>query len=469
LMLDSGVTRDRYYYDDNGNVSYITDEQEGISTRSLAYDGLDRLVTANSNTWGAGSFSYDALDNIRTSNVGSRSLTHNIDSATNRLTSLSGSQSVGFSYDANGNITQRAGQQFVFDIGNRMSSAPGKATYSYDGHGRRAQANMADGVWRLWAYTSDGKLRLDHRSGKGATRYVYLGSKLIAESANYDVAFDPGLWYGTSFLHTDALGSPVAKTNLAGQLLTPVRTSYEPYGATWSGPNPTKLGYTGHVNDVDTGLVQMQQRYYDPIAGRFLSVDPVVTDADTGSSFNRYIYAENNPFTFIDPDGMQATPGDDRPPPPTPAPTPTIPLPLPLPIPIPLPLPIPPLPIPLPPVPTVTITGTRLGTPTISIDALWLAFQLARNTPIGLAAGAAYPIMQSVRETGKGDFWTGLKPYRGKTKTNGKPGKQRRFYEWDHTHGDVEVYDSKGGHLGSVDGNSGDNTKPPVDGRKINL
>lgn len=26
----------------------------------------------------------------------------------------------------------------------------------------------------------------------------------------------------------------------------------------------------------------MQQRYYDPIAGRFLSVDPVVTDANTG-------------------------------------------------------------------------------------------------------------------------------------------------------------------------------------------
>jgi RHS repeat-associated protein len=322
LMLDSGVTRDRYYYDDNGNVSYITDEQEGISTRSLAYDGLDRLVTANSNTWGAGSFSYDALDNIRTSNVGSRSLNHNIDSATNRLTSLSGSQAVGFIYDANGNITQRAGQQFIFDIGNRMSSAPGKATYSYDGHGRRTQANMADGVWRLWAYTSDGKLRLDHRSGKGATRYVYLGSKLIAESANYEVPLDPGsLLYGTTFLHTDALGSPVAKTNIAGQLLTPVRTSYEPYGATWSGPNPTKLGYTGHVNDVDTGLVQMQQRYYDPIAGRFLSVDPVVTDANTGSSFGRYHYAENNPFRFTDPTGMESTESQvASSPPPTPPP-----------------------------------------------------------------------------------------------------------------------------------------------------
>jgi uncharacterized protein RhaS with RHS repeats len=47
----------------------------------------------------------------------------------------------------------------------------------------------------------------------------------------------------------------------------------------------------------------MQQRYYDPIAGRFLSVDPVTTDAKTGSHFNRYVYADNNPYRFKDPDG----------------------------------------------------------------------------------------------------------------------------------------------------------------------
>jgi RHS repeat-associated protein len=81
------------------------------------------------------------------------------------------------------------------------------------------------------------------------------------------------------------------------------RTRYEPYGATASGTNPDGIGFTGHVNDVDTGLVQMQQRYYEPLAGRFLSVDPVVTDAASGSGFNRYVYADNNPFSFTDPDG----------------------------------------------------------------------------------------------------------------------------------------------------------------------
>lgn len=47
----------------------------------------------------------------------------------------------------------------------------------------------------------------------------------------------------------------------------------------------------------------MQQRYYDPAIGRFLSVDPMTTDMDTGWNFNRYSYAKNNPYKFTNPDG----------------------------------------------------------------------------------------------------------------------------------------------------------------------
>ncbi len=50
----------------------------------------------------------------------------------------------------------------------------------------------------------------------------------------------------------------------------------------------------------------MQQRYYDPIAGRFLSVDPIVTDANTGKGFGLYTYVDNNPYLKVDPDGKDA-------------------------------------------------------------------------------------------------------------------------------------------------------------------
>ena len=50
----------------------------------------------------------------------------------------------------------------------------------------------------------------------------------------------------------------------------------------------------------------MQQRYYDPVVGRFLSRDPMGVDAGTGGNFNRYWYANNNPYRFTDPDGRIA-------------------------------------------------------------------------------------------------------------------------------------------------------------------
>jgi uncharacterized protein RhaS with RHS repeats len=48
------------------------------------------------------------------------------------------------------------------------------------------------------------------------------------------------------------------------------------------------------------------QRYYDPTAGRFLSVDPLTTSAKDGSSFNLYAYANNSPYKHKDSDGRIA-------------------------------------------------------------------------------------------------------------------------------------------------------------------
>jgi RHS repeat-associated protein len=53
----------------------------------------------------------------------------------------------------------------------------------------------------------------------------------------------------------------------------------------------------------------MQARYYDPVIGRFYSNDPV--DAlghmqrgnNPAHGFNRYAYANNNPYKYTDPDG----------------------------------------------------------------------------------------------------------------------------------------------------------------------
>lgn len=47
----------------------------------------------------------------------------------------------------------------------------------------------------------------------------------------------------------------------------------------------------------------MNGRIYDPLAGRFLSPDPVVQFPNNSQNFNRYSYVLNNPLSYTDPSG----------------------------------------------------------------------------------------------------------------------------------------------------------------------
>jgi RHS repeat-associated protein len=49
-----------------------------------------------------------------------------------------------------------------------------------------------------------------------------------------------------------------------------------------------------------------EARYFDAVTSRFMSVDPVGFKEQNLHSFNRYAYANNNPYRFIDPDGRDA-------------------------------------------------------------------------------------------------------------------------------------------------------------------
>lgn len=305
LSQDGSVLKDSYAYDQNANVASITDQVEGVTTRNMEYDGLNRLTHVNASAlWGDAWYGYDALDNLTSSQMTAgakaRTLTHNINYTNNRLDSVTGRYTLGYQYDNQGNIILRGGQSYSFDIGNRMRSAPGITTHAYDGLGRRTSVVGTDGVNHIYVYGQEGKLLYETTTGQAlasGTKYVYLNRHVVAEVSGGGVVYD----------HTDGLGSPVAKTSSSAGLIS--RTRYEPYGATAAGTEPT-IGFTGHLNAANLGLVDMQQRFYDPVAGRFLSTDPVTTDANSGASFNRFAYAVNDPYGFIDPDGRDEKPVD---------------------------------------------------------------------------------------------------------------------------------------------------------------
>jgi len=105
-----------------------------------------------------------------------------------------------------------------------------------------------------------------------------------------------------TYFHDDITGTPMAATDASGTLLW--KESYRPYGDPMQPPvADNKIWFAGKPYDKDSGLSYMGGRYYDPMLGRFMGVDPAGFNENNLHSFNRYAYANNNPNKFVDPDG----------------------------------------------------------------------------------------------------------------------------------------------------------------------
>jgi RHS repeat-associated protein len=182
-----------------------------------------------------------------------------------------------------------------FDRGGQLRPQVG-----VDGHLQRFGTNGGLG-WNLSAIAGGAGVQCHDLLGVDAMRTVHGLWKSIA-CLLLALASAPLCAQTVEYIHTDALGTPVAVTNAAGAVIE--RSEYEPYGALLNRPITDGPGFTGHVQDAATGLTYMQQRYYDPTLGIFTSVDPVAA-RPTGDNFCRYCYARNNPYRFTDPDGRE--------------------------------------------------------------------------------------------------------------------------------------------------------------------
>jgi RHS repeat-associated protein len=94
----------------------------------------------------------------------------------------------------------------------------------------------------------------------------------------------------TLYFHPDELGSVSTLSNDAGASF---QQEFGVFGALASSADPelTRAGYTGHQHERDLGLIDMRGRMYDPLAGRFLSADPVSQAPFWSQGLNRYSYA----------------------------------------------------------------------------------------------------------------------------------------------------------------------------------
>lgn len=69
----------------------------------------------------------------------------------------------------------------------------------------------------------------------------------------------------------------------------------------------SKTWYTGKEEEAALGMYYYGARWYSPEIGQFYSTDPAAVSIQSPRSFNRYVYANNNPIRFIDPDGRWST------------------------------------------------------------------------------------------------------------------------------------------------------------------
>lgn len=245
-------------------------------------------------------------------------------------------QSIG--YDSNGNISaltrtgvQSAGLSYTYS-GNRLTSLTKDGTsysYAYDSNGN----TTTDGLRGMSIAYNYLNLPKTVTKGSDVLTYIYdaAGSKL-AEKLNTTVnnfytgavvyKGDKTIDYiqtptgivrkvGADFIRqyniNDHLGNVRAVVNQSGTIEQ--ATDFYPYGLAFSYNNLDKNRYLYNGKELQNqslattffGMYDYGARYYDPMIGRWNSVDPM---AEKTYEWSPYNYCYNNPLRFIDPDGM---------------------------------------------------------------------------------------------------------------------------------------------------------------------
>jgi RHS repeat-associated protein len=191
----------------------------------------------------------------------------------------------------------------VYDQTNNLKTAAGRS-YTYDATNKRVKT-VANGITTYEFRSAQGLLLAQWKKQTGyfdtLTEHIHVAGKQVAEQQTLfsGANIQPVGWM---FLQHDASGSVLSGTWSSGGLL--FKENYQPYGSQINGTAPgyTQRAFAGHKQDAQD-LIYMGARYYNPQIGRFLSIDPKEADPSDLHSLNRYAYANNNPYRYVDPDG----------------------------------------------------------------------------------------------------------------------------------------------------------------------
>lgn len=335
----AALVNQSYLQDKNGSITQRQNNNLGL-TESFGYDADNRLTcTALSATCSTATLAYDGgvagPGNITSqTGVGTYAYPAAGQPRPHAVTSITGTfngiTNPSFSYDANGNMT------------NRASSSPNITWSSYnyptaisgtDATGsEEVQINYGPDRQR-WkqTYTGPSGIETTYYIG-GLFEMVFVGG--VTNYRHYIYASgEPVAVYNRNvdsdsmhYMIEDHQGGVSSIVSAAG--VTNVNESFSAFGTlrnstTWSGaPTTNDLTFSKYTRQGYTfqtalgqsmGLNHMNGRVEDAILGRFISPDPNVNDPSSAQSYNRYSYVLNNPMSLVDPSGFAAC-GDSCPP-----------------------------------------------------------------------------------------------------------------------------------------------------------
>ena len=315
-----------YQWDVSGNLAQRQDLKQSI-TEAFTNDNLNRLQSSTLNSVTNLSVAIDPTGNItsRTECVGGPPCTSTAYPYTYDTThkhAVASVGSVGYSYDANGNMATRNGSSIswaTYNLPTLINGSGVSASFSYGPDRQRKQ--------QVSTYTADGTVGTETtvyvggifevETTPGQTHYKHFVSVPGGTRIIYDLQSVSGAQ--TTYVTADHLGSGNLLINASGSVL--INESYSAYGyrrtSNWSTSMPagsadystiastTRRGYSDAFHEMldDVGLIHMNGRVYDPMAARFISPDPATGFTHHTQSWNPYSYVWNSPLRYVDPSG----------------------------------------------------------------------------------------------------------------------------------------------------------------------
>ena len=279
-------------------------------TEYFQYDASDRLVS-----WAVGLYTrtamYSALGNP-TFKSGTGYYTYGTSASPFRVTGIDLAEPAA--------VPGRS-QALTYNVLDRpetLSEGGRTAAFTYDEAGDRVKMAVTQGSAGgsqalLTRYYIGGRYEVDVTPTGAIRQRLFLGGD--AYSAPAALVKDSTQAWTLVAIGRDYLGSITHLADAAsGALLA--EYSYDPWGrlrdpqtlAPYDAASQPELllgdrGFTGHEHLAFFGLVNMNARLYDPLAGRFLSPDPYIQAPDNTQNLNRYSYALNNPLKYTDESG----------------------------------------------------------------------------------------------------------------------------------------------------------------------